>query len=204
MDTWGQKMLECVCTVSKMTAIGFGLSSPFILSSKLKNGPHLLAPTATDIGKHHTENEVYAGYHYDMNFLTIHGKSRYPGLYVWSSSGERMPVSIPNGCLLLQAGKELEWLTGGYVTAGMHEVICSKGTIKAYETALDSKASSNDNERHKSLWRISSTLFSHIASDIVLEPLERFHTNDTVCQKYPATLAGDYVSAELAHIKLSE
>ena len=138
MDTWGQKLLQCVRTVSTMAAIGFGLSSPSILSSKLENGPHLLAPTATNIKEHHTENEVYAGYHYDMNFLTIHGKSRYPGLYVWSSTGARMPVSIPNGCLLLQAGKELEWLTGGYVTAGMHEVICTKGTIKSYQSAIES------------------------------------------------------------------
>ena len=34
-----------------------------------------------------------------------------------------MPVRIPEGCLLLQAGKEMEWLTGGHVKAGMHEVL---------------------------------------------------------------------------------
>lgn len=27
-----------------------------------------------------------------------------------------------DGCLLLQAGKQMEWLTGGHVQAGMHEV----------------------------------------------------------------------------------
>ena len=64
----------------------------------------------------------YAGYHYDLNFLTIHGKSRFPGLFVWLRDGRRIPVKIPPGCLLLQAGKQLEWLTGGYVKAGMHEV----------------------------------------------------------------------------------
>ena len=31
-------------------------------------------------------------------------------------------MQIPTGCLLLQAGKQLEWLTAGCVKAGMHEV----------------------------------------------------------------------------------
>lgn len=64
----------------------------------------------------------YAGYHYDLNFLTIHGKSRFPGLFVWLRDGRRVAVQIPAGCLFIQAGKQLEWLTGGYVKAGMHEV----------------------------------------------------------------------------------
>lgn len=64
----------------------------------------------------------YAGYHYDLNFLTIHGKSRFPGLFVWLRDGKRVAVKIPAGCLFIQAGKQLEWLTGGYVKAGMHEV----------------------------------------------------------------------------------
>lgn len=64
----------------------------------------------------------YAGYHYDLNFLTIHGKSRFPGLFVWLRNGKRVAVKIPSGCLFIQAGKQLEWLTGGYVKAGMHEV----------------------------------------------------------------------------------
>lgn len=33
-----------------------------------------------------------------------------------------MPVSVPDGCLLVQAGKQLERLTGGHVLAGFHEV----------------------------------------------------------------------------------
>ncbi len=64
----------------------------------------------------------YAGYHYDLNFLTIHGKSRFPGLFVWLRNGRRVAVKIPAGCLFIQAGKQLEWLTSGFVKAGMHEV----------------------------------------------------------------------------------
>lgn len=61
-------------------------------------------------------------YHYDLNFLTVHGKSRFPGLFVWRRDGRRVPVRVPEGCLLVQAGKQLEILTGGEVMAGMHEV----------------------------------------------------------------------------------
>lgn len=53
---------------------------------------------------------------------TIHGKSRFPGLFIWLTDGRRVPVRVPDGCLLLQAGKQLEWLTAGAVKAGMHEV----------------------------------------------------------------------------------
>jgi len=35
-------------------------------------------------------------------------------------------VQVPQGCLLVQAGQQLEALTGGYVKAGMHEVCAGK------------------------------------------------------------------------------
>jgi len=98
----------------------------------------------------------------DFNFLTIHGKSRFPGLFVWLKNGTKIPVAVPDGCLLLQAGKQLEYLTGGYIKAGFHEVIYSEKTKLAVEKA---KAEG------RILWRISSTLFSHIRKDVVLEPL---------------------------------
>ena len=75
-----------------------------------------------DLDAHGRPDTCIAGFHYDLNFLTIHGKSRFPGLFVWLRDGRRVPVAIPQGCLLLQAGKQLEWLTAGHVRAGMHEV----------------------------------------------------------------------------------
>lgn len=32
-------------------------------------------------------------------------------------------VHVPEGHLLIQAGKQLEWFTGGYIKAGFHEVV---------------------------------------------------------------------------------
>ena len=39
-------------------------------------------------------------------------------------------MAIPNGCLLVQAGKQIEYLTGGHVLAGFHEVVVNDSTIK--------------------------------------------------------------------------
>jgi isopenicillin N synthase-like dioxygenase len=54
--------------------------------------------------------------------MTIHGKSRFPGLFIWTREGKRVPVKVPDGCLLVQAGKQFEYLTAGHVLAGFHEV----------------------------------------------------------------------------------
>lgn len=83
----------------------------------------------------------YAGYHYDLNFMTIHGKSRFPGLFVWLRNGQRIPVQIPAGCLFLQAGKQLEWLTGGHVKAGMHEVCPALNTFSSCRVLSNISAS---------------------------------------------------------------
>jgi hypothetical protein len=58
--------------------------------------------SGTDLSKHNKSKQVFAGYHYDLNFLTIHGKARFPGLYVWLRDGRRIPVKVPEGCLLIQ------------------------------------------------------------------------------------------------------
>jgi len=191
MDKWGQLMLQSVSTVVEMLAIGLGLP-PHTFLDLLQKGPHLLAPTGSDIGKHNKLDTVFAGFHYDLNFITIHGKSRFPGLYIWLRDGTRYLVRVPDGCLLLQAGKQLEWLTGGAITAGFHEVVVTPETLKALERAQNEK---------RSLWRVSSTLFSHIASDNELKPLGQFATKEAV-SNYPPILAGDQVQDELNKIKL--
>lgn len=54
----------------------------------------------------------------------------------------------------------------------------------------------------KSTWRVSSTLFGHIQSDQVLQPLEHFSTASSR-QAYPPVLTGDQVQNELKMIKLA-
>lgn len=194
MDSWGSTLLNATIGVAELAAIGFGMDHD-TFSKRMEYGPHLLAPTATDLYRFAKRNTVYAGYHYDLNFLTVHGKSRYPGLCVWTREGHKVSVKVPDGCLLVQAGKQFEYLTAGHVLAGFHEVVCTEKTLEAVEKA---KA------ENRSQWRISSTLFSHIASDVKLHPVGKFATdNPHTMKNYPPVYTGDHVQAELAVINLN-
>lgn len=93
-------MVDATFLAAEMAAIGMGLPKD-IFTSKMNLGPHLLAPTASDLNKFNQLGTAFAGFHYDLNFITIHGRSRYPGLYLWTREMKRQPVSMPAGCLLL-------------------------------------------------------------------------------------------------------
>lgn len=88
-------------------------------------GPHLLAPTGSDLGRHGEEGTVFAAYHYDINFLTIHYKSKFPGLFIWLRNGERVEVNVPDGCLLIQAGKQVLYIKLYIKQEDAYCMICS-------------------------------------------------------------------------------
>ncbi|CAK7200241.1 hypothetical protein SEUCBS139899_002932 [Sporothrix eucalyptigena] len=165
MNQWGTAMKEAVTGLAEMAAVGLGLPAE-TFSDAGRYGPHLLAPTASDLDKYGVLDTILAGFHTDLNFLTIHGRSRFPGLHIWArNTGRRIAVAIPPGRhLLVQAGKQLEHLTGGLVKAGYHEVVVNEKTRAVVEAR---KASNPD----RPAIRISSTFFWHLASDVDLAPL---------------------------------
>jgi hypothetical protein len=61
-----------------------------------------------------------------------------------------------------------EHITGGYVLAGYHEVVYTEATQSAVDKVLNEIESGKD----RILWRVSSTLFSHLRSDVDISPLE--------------------------------
>lgn len=120
---------------------------------------------------------VFAGFHTDLNFLTIHGRSRFPGLHIWArNTGKRITVKLPPGCLLVQAGKQLEHYTGGFIQAGHHEVVCTRATLDALERRRTDPATA-----HRPQIRISSTFFWHLSSDETLSP-RRFRDETRVSE----------------------
>jgi len=190
MDSWGQKLLDAVFTVSEMLSIGLGLGAS-TLPELIRFGTHLLSPTGSDLNLYGDKpGTVLAGFHYDISFLTIHGRSRFPGLYLWTSEGKRIPCKIPKGCLLVQSGAQLEYLTGGYIKKGYHEVIVSEETCRIVNEKRN---------RKESLWRVSSTMFTHLEPDKMLYPL--IEISDAFL--YPPVLAGFQVEEELKAVKLS-
>lgn len=102
MDKWGYQMVDCVLIAAQMAAVGMGLPAD-TFSEQMKLGAHLLAPTGSDLSKYEV-GTTFAGFHYDLNFITIHGKSKYPGLSLWTREMKKIPAKVPQGCLLLQAG----------------------------------------------------------------------------------------------------
>ena len=96
MNKWGNKMIEACFTAAEMAAIGMGIPHD-TFTSRMTGGPHLLAPTGSDLQKYDV-GTTFAGFHYDLNFL-IHGKSRHPGLSVWLRNMKKVAVKIPAGCL---------------------------------------------------------------------------------------------------------
>ncbi|UPK90854.1 hypothetical protein LCI18_001789 [Fusarium solani-melongenae] len=228
MNQWGTSMKNAVSKLAEMTAVGLDLPAEFFSDAgrygfdlppntmpysrtHLFYRPHLLAPTASDLNKYGEKDTILAGFHTDLNFLTIHGRSRYPGLHIWArNTGNRIPVKIPPGnYLLVQAGKQIEHITGGLIKAGFHEVVVNEKTI---ETIEKRKREFPD----RPLVRISSTLFWHLGSDFDLVPVpklaqrakevrekqEELGRDEGREGEYPAMKVGRQVQEELKHIAL--
>jgi isopenicillin N synthase-like dioxygenase len=191
MDRWGRLMLDAALTVAEMTAIGFGLERTFF-TRLMRQAPHLLDPTGVDLDRHGELGTVCAGFHYDLNFLSLHGRVRFPGLVVWSRDEAKIDADVPPGCLLVQAGRELEYMTGGRVLNGFHEVAVSAATQAAIQEAA---------RRGRSLWRVTSTFFAHIDLDAVLSPPDELASRGARTA-YPPLYAGDLVKEELVAIGL--
>lgn len=92
-------MVDGTEIAAEMCAVGLGLPKE-MFTDKMKLAPHLLAPTASDLCKYDV-GTAFAGFHYDLNFITCHGKSRYPGLFIWLRNWKKQAVKIPQGCLLM-------------------------------------------------------------------------------------------------------
>jgi isopenicillin N synthase-like dioxygenase len=194
MNKWGNLLMEACFTAGEMAAIGMGLPHETFIT-RMKGGPHLLAPTGSDLERYDI-GTTFAGFHYDLNFMTIHGKCRFPGLSIWLRNNTKVSVKVPTGCLLLQAGAMFEHITGGYVLAGFHEVVYTEGTKAALE-----KAKQENLEGGKRIpWRVSSTLFSHLRYNVDLSPISEmkgFYDEAEARQKYRKMTAQEKVMEEL-------
>lgn len=166
MNNWGGKLHSAIFTVAEMAALGMGIEAD-AFTKRMEGGAHLLAPTGSDLEKNDV-GAVFAGFHYDISFMTIHGKSRYPGLYVWTRDWQRKAVKIPEGCLLIQSGTSFEHITGGYVLSGFHEVVYTEATKQTFERrAVINQQQGIDRKQ----WRVSSTMFSHFRCDVDIGPM---------------------------------
>lgn len=113
-----------------------------------------------------------------------------------------MACKIPDGCLIMQAGIMFEWLTGGFVLAGYHEVIYTEAT----KEALNKAKKEAEMGKKRVLWRISSTLFGHLRYNVNIAPLPElagFYDPDYARTKYTQMTAHEKLCEELAAINLA-
>lgn len=204
MNTWGTYMHDACYLIAEMGAIGLGLNKDDF-TSRMKYAGHLLAPTGSDLGKFKV-NDIFAGVHYGkiiwffrFKFLNNTWKIKLWRIIYLVKKWWKRKVRIPDGCLLLQAGRQLEYLTGGDCLAGFHEVVYTDEVKKVVDKKIEENKSLGY-DKHK-LWRVSSTLFSQIRQNVILEPLGKFKNSSSV-QKYPPILTRDQVAEELKSISL--
>lgn len=93
-------------------------------------------------------------------------------------------------------------MTGGYVHAGYHEVMYTQATKNAANIVKKEAEESGD---ERILWRVSSTLFSHIRYDVDLTPMEELkhlYDEEEAKQKYLPMTAHECLVEELKAINL--
>lgn len=91
-----------------------------------------------------------------------------------------------------------EHITGGYVLGGFHEVIYTEGTKDALEKAKEDPT--------RTLWRVSSTLFSHLRYNVDISPLpemKAFYDEEEARKKYRHMTAHEKLMEELRAINLA-
>lgn len=88
MDKWGYKLHDAVLQIAEMSAIGMDLPQKTFVDM-MDGGAHLLAPTGSDLARNDV-GAIFAGFHYDIAFLTAHGKSRFPGLFAWLRNNQKL------------------------------------------------------------------------------------------------------------------
>lgn len=183
-NKFGDVFMDVLYKVNEKLSPELGID----LNELVNGGNHLIAPTIMPleniIG---TENKIVAGFHNDIDYCTLHGKGRFPGLNIWTRDGTKIAVKVPDNCILIQAGRQLQYITNGYILGGFHEVIITEETEKQYYKAL---------EEDRSTTRISSTFFSHINSDKLMYVLPKFYTEGCE-EKYPPVKEGVWLRSML-------
>ncbi len=180
-----------VWTFLEMLATSWGLPMNFF-TEEFEYGPHLFAPTGSDMVKYCEPGTVLAGVHGDVGGVSIHGPANLPGLHAWTKSGRRIQVRVPKGQFLIQAAQQLEWLTGGEIIAGLHEVVTLEEVLTRIRAAIAAL---------EQLWRVTSTCFFHMSSDRTSGPKGRFATEQAL-KKYRPEVAGTQLLVELGVINL--
>ena len=226
MDEFGMMMLDPVSVVSEMLALGLGLERDYF-TKLMNNGHHKVAPTFASYLDDRVPGTIQAALHQDIDVFAIHAQGTHSGLFVYTETGERLEVRVPEGCFLVQAGRQLYLkmrsmqrsgeITKKPIQPGWHEVVVTPDAVEKARPALEEierilrlpSSQLTDAEKlarirplYRNCIRISCTFFYHFGDETTLvyglEPGEKEEGN------FPeGTKIQDYIGIELGFIKLS-
>ena len=75
MNQWGKQLYQAVVDVAEMTSVGFGIPANH-LPDLTKKGPHLLAPTGSDLNKYGKLGTILAGELSKKNYFMLYYKKK--------------------------------------------------------------------------------------------------------------------------------
>lgn len=183
-QAWGDSLRLGGMMLLEMAAIGWGVEREFF-TGRMRFGPHFLAPTGSDLVAHGTPGTVLAGFHNDMSLATVHGPATDPGLFAWTTAGIRHPVRLPSKHLILQCGRQMQWLTGGTAHRVFHEVAVVEASRERIDAAI---------AKGEPYWRVATPLFLHMNTNETAEPKGRFATPEAI-----AAFAPYHIGERLRH-----
>lgn len=176
LDALGKKVLEGIALYLKL--------DPHWFDDKVKEGNSILRllhyPPVDNPGM-----SVRAGAHGDINAITLLMGAEEPGLQLLDRDGSWLPITPPEGCIVINIGDMLSRLTNHVLPSTVHRVI-------------------NPAEARKGFSRYSMPFFLHFESPFLIETLPGCVSEDRPDQYtgQPIT-AYDFLQQRLREIKLA-
>ena len=178
LDGLGKKVLSAIAVHLKL--------DPAFFDDKVKDGNSILRmlhypPVQGDSG-----SSVRAGAHGDINAITLLMGAEEPGLQLLDRDGSWLPITPPEGCIVINIGDMLSRLTNHVLPSTIHRVV-------------------NPAETRKGFSRYSMPFFLHFESPYLIETLPGTISADRPDQYAGQSItANDFLQQRLREIKLTK
>jgi hypothetical protein len=225
MNAFGMMMLNPLFAISRMLATGLGVDPDYFVRL-MHDGHHKVAPTFASFYQDRSPQTIQAALHEDIDVFAIHAQGTHSGLFVYTETGERLRVSVPEGCLLVQAGRQLYLRMRSMVRAGeidvepiqpgWHEVLVTDDALEKAMPAIEQidatmrRSDLTDEELlsairplYRECIRISGTFFFHFGDGVEL--IYGLPDGELEEGTFPeGTRTQRYIGLELGFIKLKK
>ncbi|GGZ22767.1 isopenicillin N synthase family dioxygenase [Asticcacaulis endophyticus] len=175
LDFLGKRVLKAIAIYLKL--------DPEFFTPTVREGNSVLRllhyPPVTSEGM-----SVRAGAHGDINVITLLMGAEEPGLQLQDRDGTWLPITPPEGCIVINIGDMLSRLTNGMLPSTIHRVV-------------------NPAEGRKDFSRYSTPFFLHFEPPYVIETLTNCISADRPNQFPDPITAEDFLQQRLREIKLT-